>query len=62
MQKNRLISLVVKHSFGLITTEKQALSLLLAITVFAVGFSFFINSAETGLPDSSPHESWVQTK
>lgn len=62
MQKNRLINWVIHHSFGLITTEKQALSLLLAITVFAIGFSFFINTTETSLPNANPHESWVQTK
>lgn len=62
MQKNKLITWVLRHSFGLITTEKQALALLLAVTVLAVGFSLILNTTETSIPNANPHESWVETK
>ncbi len=62
MQKNNLITWVIKHSFGLITNEKQALTLLLSITVVAVGLSFLINTKENTLPDANPHESWKVAK
>ena len=62
MHKNNLINLIIKHSFGLITNEKQAISLLLAVTIIALGLSFLINTKDRGLPNANPHKGWVITK
>ena len=62
MRKNNLITWVMKHSFGLITSEKQALSFLLAITIIAVGLSFLINTTNKGLQNANPHKNWSVTK
>ena len=62
MRKNNLITWVIKHSFGLITNEKQAVSLLLAITLIALGFSFLINTKDRGLQNANPHKGWTVTK
>ena len=62
MHKNNLINLIIKHSFGLITNEKQAISLLLAVTIIALGLSFLINTKDRGLPNANPHKGWEITK
>ena len=62
MHKNNLINWIIKHSFGLITNEKQAISFLLVVTVIALGFSFLINTKDRGLPNANPHKGWTVTE
>ena len=62
MRKNNLINWIIKHSFGLITNEKQAILLLLAMIIIALGLSFSINTKDKGLSNANPHKGWTVTE